>query len=1270
MPEYASELTAIIHQVRRRWRRKLAVRGTLAVLAIGFVVFLASASALEAARFTPGAILIARIGVAIAIAALVALFFVRPLLRRVTDEQVALYLEEHEPSLQEAIISAVEASRAAEASDAPHSRALVRKLVESAVRKSEAVEHGRRVEQQPVRRYSVAIALTAAAALLLLSFGPAFLRNAASAMLVFSRDVEASVPYRIDVQPGNATVSRGADQVITAQLSGFDAEDAALMIRKGPDAEFERVPMIRADNGGYDGMLFDLTSAVDYYVEAEGVRSGTFTLKVVELPYVQKLELEYHFPSYTGLPPQKIEDGGDIAVLRGTEVRVRAVPTMATGGGQIVIEKGSNHGLTPAADGALTGSFKVDKDGLYHLEMDAPTGERVNASPQYTIDVLVDGAPTVSIAKPGRDTQASPIEEVFVEARADDDYGVKNLELVYSVNGGDEKTVRLFNGQNRMPEVSAGHTFYLEELDLKPGDFVSYYARATDNDAVSGAKPATSDIYFMRIRPLSKDFRRAQSQASGGGGGGGGQQDGPNNLSEQQKKIIAATFNVQRDRKTMTAGKLAENTRVVALSQEKLRTQVEELVLQLNQRLGGDEAFKRIIELLPKAITEMKAAEAKLQAVAPAAALTPEQKALQYLQQAEEEFETQVQMRQQQGGGGGGGGQQQNRDLSELFELEVDRMANQYEMRQQAAQQQADQKIDEIAEKLKELARRQEQEAERQRRRAAAGQQQSGGGSGASQRELAEQVEQAARQLEQLAREQNRPELERSAQQLRQSADAMRRAAANGEQAGGAQSAEALERLRQAEQQLARSQSGRPERDVSDAIRRAEEIAKEQKDIADEVRGLPSAAQRDRAQVQQLLDRKGQLEQQVTDLEKQIDRAAANMRRDERDASRRMSEAADGLRDNRVRDKIRYSGALVRSGMSPADTENFEREIGSNLQSLRDKLGEAQKALGNTRPDPQATALERAGELARNIESLGERARERQQGPRSGQADQQTQGRQGQQGDQRQQGDQSQQGQDARASEQRQQGQRGQQGQQDARGMSQQDQQGQSGQQGQQGQQGQGQQGQQGQSGQQGQQGQQGQSGQQGQQGQGGQQGQQGQAGQQGQGGQQGDRQGQQQGGQGGQNQGDRTQDGRGGDGDTTGAPQLYAGGGGDRRPGSGGRISPEDARQFRAEIRQLTQTAEGLRRTVGKEDQAAVADMLKKLKALDSDQVFKDPAQFDRLHAQAADAVKRFEFNLRRRMELKGNEVLLSGDGDVPEEFRKLVEQYYKSLSKGSDKK
>ena len=98
--------------------------------------------------------------------------------------------------------------------------------------------------------------------------------------------------------------------------------------------------------------------------------------------------------------------------------------------------------------------------------------------------MLDDQPPTVSITKPSRDTTATPVEELFVEAKADDDFGVKQLQLVYSVNGGPEKTVKLFDAAKPLPETSAGHTLYLEDLGLKPGDVVSYYARAADNDAV------------------------------------------------------------------------------------------------------------------------------------------------------------------------------------------------------------------------------------------------------------------------------------------------------------------------------------------------------------------------------------------------------------------------------------------------------------------------------------------------------------------------------------------------------------------------------------------------------------------------------------------------------------------------------------------------------------------------------------------------------------------------------------------------------------------
>ena len=121
---------------------------------------------------------------------------------------------------------------------------------------------------------------------------------------------------------------------------------------------------------------------------------------------------------------------------------------MATKGGQMRCTRQQAVPLAVGADGTLTGRFVADKDGFYRVELEGPDRTMITASPQYTIDVLTDQPPTVSIAKPGRDTNAIADREVFVEARADDDFGVKDLELVYSVNGAAEKAVRLFDGSN------------------------------------------------------------------------------------------------------------------------------------------------------------------------------------------------------------------------------------------------------------------------------------------------------------------------------------------------------------------------------------------------------------------------------------------------------------------------------------------------------------------------------------------------------------------------------------------------------------------------------------------------------------------------------------------------------------------------------------------------------------------------------------------------------------------------------------------------------
>jgi hypothetical protein len=989
-------LLTIIRDVRARWRWKVVVRSLTVLAGAGVGTLLVAAYGLEQFRFSPAAIVTARIVTYLVLAGLGWFFFVRPLARRVTDQQVALYLEEHEPSLQEVLLSAVDAGSPVRSPERTgESVALLGRLVESAIEKCQETDLGRGLERRSLRRSVAVLSAIALAATAVFIVGPAYLRQGALAVLLPTSGVEAASPYRIDVTPGNATVARGGDVTVTARLSGFSATDVDIFTRSSAGATFDRAAMIAAaDGGAFETVFFGLRQSMEYFVQSAGVRSQVFKLEAAELPFVERLELEYVFPAYTGLEPRTVEDGGDIAVLRGTTVRLRVHSTLATKSGQIVRGERDRVPLAVNADGTLSGSFDVRDDGIYRIDLASPTGNLVTASPQYTIDVLDDEAPVVSFSKPSRDLRATSIDEVFVEAKADDDFGVARLDLVYAVNGGVERSVRLASGAGTpAKDVTAGHTFFLEELGLQPGDVVSYFARAADNDTVKGAKSATSDIYFVQIQPFRKDYRAAESQAGGqqAGGAGGGAGD-PSALSEQQRRIVSGTFNVVRDRDKVSADRFRQDVVFLALTQGQLKERARGLAAQIIARVGeADPMMKEISGRLSDAATAMETAEQKLQARDPKNALPAEQQALANLQRAEEAYrDVRVRMDQQGGRGGGGGGSGRSAaadELADLFQLEADKLRNQYETFRQSQQQSADNKVDEMLERLKELARRQEQEAERQRQ--LAGNRQQGGGAGgaagARQRQLAEETEEAARQLERLSREDGRQDLANTAQRLRDAAAAMRQAAASGDASAFARAREAADRLTQARNGLDQQRSDRMARDIEGALSQVRRLARTQEEIKQKVRELEPTGAGRQEQVQQLLERKDAQAGEVDSIERQLDRTASDFRRERQQASRKVQEAADAIRDSRLRDKIRYSKGVVQ-GAPPDQAAGFEEQIGADIEAVEAKLREAAGAVGTAERDARAEALARARGLVRGVESMNQRLGEqRQQGGNRGQ---------------------------------------------------------------------------------------------------------------------------------------------------------------------------------------------------------------------------------------------------------------------------------------------
>ena len=132
----------------------------------------------------------------------------------------------------------------------------------------------------------------------------------------------------------------------------------------------------------------------------------------------------------------------------------------------------------------------------------------------------------------------------MLEIDASDDYGLSKFDLNYSVVGAGENQVNFLREPN-LKSVSGSELIYLEDLEVEPGDFVSYFLTLADNNGIEGPKEVISDIYFLQVLPTDQEFRQ-NSGGGGGQGGAGGQGGGDSSaLVTIQKDIIAATWKLK-----------------------------------------------------------------------------------------------------------------------------------------------------------------------------------------------------------------------------------------------------------------------------------------------------------------------------------------------------------------------------------------------------------------------------------------------------------------------------------------------------------------------------------------------------------------------------------------------------------------------------------------------------------------------------------------------------------------------------------------------------
>jgi hypothetical protein len=698
----------LLDGVRARWRLlrlfRAVARGAAwasAVLAAGLVV----------ARFSGSAplALIAVVAVSAVAATGVIAFALMPAREVPSDRRVARFIEECTPALDDRLVTAVDFLE----SGSLRISTPARRMLADAATWAQAVDLDAVFPRARVRTagWHAAGAAIVLLLVLFLCAGPAKRSADAASLLLFPAHA------RLSVRPGDARVKAGSAVTIDARIADSRATVPARLEIEGRAGK-RVVDMADTGTGEFSAVLEAVTAPFRYRVLAGSLVSASYAIAVAAPPRVTRVDLEYTYPASLGLKARTERDSGDIYAPPGTDVRVSVHADHAIATGKLAVSNGRDVPLVAGDPLVMSATLKVLEDATYRILLADAEGFSSEGDTEYFIRTVDDRPPEVHVTRPGGDRGVTRLEEVDIEVEADDDHGVDRLELVYAVRGGVEQTVKL-----RVPEhatsVAVEHTLFLEDLDIAPGDFVSYYARAWDR--TGGTKPRTvqSDIFFLDVKPYEQEFALAQSQSMSGSGYAGAL-DG---LVDRQRQVVVATWKLNRRAEAARGAQSARDIRAVAATEAELRSLVEQTASTFRESTMRDPRRRE-----PDASTRQSRPEEDAMAAASGAmeravtslegldvgnALPPEMEALNHLLKAQAEVKRR-ELSSSQSAAAAAGNANRNYDLSTLFDRELQRQQQTtYETPKENERPRRDGSI--TLDQLKELARRQDELLGRQR---------------------------------------------------------------------------------------------------------------------------------------------------------------------------------------------------------------------------------------------------------------------------------------------------------------------------------------------------------------------------------------------------------------------------------------------------------------------------------------------------------------------------------------------------------------------------
>ncbi len=405
----------------------------------------------------------------------------------ISHEQAASIVGRHFAEINDKLLNILQLKSNAD----PHaSRELIEASIDQKAKQLSVVPFSSAIDFSKNKKYLPFLLPVLLVGVFILVAAPNVFKDASSRLLQPTKKFEKPAPFQFVITTPLKAI-RNADFVLNMETKG-NALPAEMFLEIGT----ERIPMQALQEHTFEYTFRNVTEAVEFRFYAAGFYSQPYTLTVVQKPVLKSFKVQINYPAYTGRKDEIRNNMGDMSLPIGTKVNWIF---MAEHTDEADIRLGNGAAIAlPKNLSVYAYGYRFMNDTFYTFILQNNKAA-VSDSFRYMVQVIPDQYPVLQVQE-FKDSVSG--KQILLNGTAGDDYGISKVLFHYDIS--DSKNQPISN-KSIPVNITAGaltnfqYYFDIESLNLKPGQKLSYFIEAWDNDGVHGSKATRSEVMTYKM---------------------------------------------------------------------------------------------------------------------------------------------------------------------------------------------------------------------------------------------------------------------------------------------------------------------------------------------------------------------------------------------------------------------------------------------------------------------------------------------------------------------------------------------------------------------------------------------------------------------------------------------------------------------------------------------------------------------------------------------------------------------------------------------------